>query len=237
MFVPRAEKVGGEEKDGVTATFWRLRMSGWSVPVVELVRGAPGATTVVLADAGRAATASEVRTLLDRGNRVFAVDPFYVGEGKVAERDYLFALLLTTIGDRPLGLQASEIAAVARWAKTQHKNDPLTVLAVGPRTSTMALVAAGLEEAAINRIELVGPLGSLKELIESKASYNSSPELFCFGLLELVDTPQLAALVAPRPVAILKPSERARKELAGLKDWYHTWGVDLEPLRDVVKAP
>jgi hypothetical protein len=28
----------------------------------------------------------------------------------------------------------------------------------------------------------------------------AAPELFCFGLLESFDTPQLTALVAPRPV-------------------------------------
>jgi len=30
-----------------------------------------------------------------------------------------------------------------------------------------------------------------------------SPELFCFGLLEHFDVKQLAALVAPRPVALV----------------------------------
>ncbi len=74
----------------------------------------------------------------------------------------------------------------------------------------MALVAAGLEGEVIGRVELVGPLGSLKELIEAKAPYAKTPELFGFGLLRDFDVAQLAALVAPRPLTISEPSDRAR---------------------------
>ena len=40
----------------------------------------------------------------------------------------------------------------------------------------------------------------------------------------------VAALAAPRPVSFVKPAERATKELARLKEWYATWGVDFNPL-------
>src|SRR5262249_49785970 len=129
------------------------------------------------------------------------------------------------------GLQASQLAAIARWAGSELKAQPATIVAVGPRSSTMALVAAGLEDAAIAGLELRDAPGSLKELIESKASYNQSPELFCFGLLRDFDIAQLAAMAAPRPLTVIKPSARAQGELAGLKAWYATWGVEAAPLR------
>lgn len=222
-----------ETKDGVKATFWRLKVGDWSVPVVELARdGAePKKTVLLLSDKGRKQAAEAVRARLDDGDRVFAVDPFYVGESQVVEHAYLFALLLSSFGDRPLGLQATEIAAVARWARADRKAGPLSVVADGPRTSVMVLVASAIEPEAISGLDLRGSHGSLKELIESGTPYANAPELFCLGLLEHFDVLQLAALSAPRPVVFRTPTARARSELAGLKAWYSTWGVDHQPLR------
>jgi len=150
---------------------------------------------------------------LDAGRRVLAVDPFYFGECAFKDHGYLWALMVGTIGERPLGLQAGQIAGVARWAAERDGVAP-TVVAVGPRTSTIALVAAALEEKAIAGVALHEPLGSLKELIESSREFSASPELFCFGLLESFDLKQVAALVAPRPVELHRASDRAKAELS-----------------------
>jgi hypothetical protein len=162
---------------------------------------------------------------------VLVLDPFYFGEAKIAERDYLFALLVSAVGDRPLGLQASQVAAVARWARGQYKDGPVSIVASGPRTSLAALVAAGLEEKAIAGLQLAGSLASLKEIIEQNRSVQEMPEAFCFGLLEKFDIKQLIALVAPRPVRFLEPSDRLRAELAGLRGWYQVLGKEFDPLR------
>lgn len=195
----QAAKTGSEEMGDVKATFWKLRIGeSWTVPAVELTPSHPKATTLLIADAGRRGVAAHADELLKLGSRVIVFDPFYLGESKIAERDFLFALLVSAIGDRPLGLQSSQIAAIARWAK--GKNSPVTVRAVGPRTSLIALVAAGLETKAIGGLELHGSLNSLKEIIEQDRTVEQMPEIFCFGLLEAFDVPQLTALVAPRMV-------------------------------------
>ena len=159
-----------------------------------------------------------------------AVDPFYFGEARPERQDYLFALLLATVGDRPLGIQASQLAAVARWSAAEM-GKPIKVVAVGPRLSTVALVAAGLEDRAIGEVELHGALGSLKEVIEQNRSLEQMPELFSFGLPEAFHIKQLAALTAPRPLAFIGASPRVRTELAGLRGWYKALGVEREPLR------
>ena len=147
-------------------------------------------------------------------------------------RDYLWALMIATVGSRPLGIQATELAAVARiWSS--RGSGPVSVVADGPRASIMALVAAGLKERAFRGLELYGSLGSLKELIEKKAIYNNSPELFCFGLLQDFDVAQLVAMVAPRPVVFADPSDRAKVELASLKAFYAALGRTLDPLKPV----
>jgi len=95
----------------------------------------------------------------------------------------------------------------------------------------IALAAAGLGVESIARVEVIAPLGSLKELIEQNKTFDQSPELFCFGLLAHFDVKDLAALVAPRPVVVRQPDMRARKEFAGLAKWYKTLGADHDPLR------
>jgi hypothetical protein len=41
---------------------------------------------------------------------------------------------------------------------------------------------------------------SLKEIITQNQAADKMPEMFCFGLLESFDVPQLIALCAPRKV-------------------------------------
>jgi hypothetical protein len=198
---------------------------------VELVRGEPKSTVIVVGDEGRRKAAAEIAKQLAAGHRVLAVDPFYFGESKVMQKDFLFALLIAAVGDRPLGIQASQLAAIARWSHTEHKTGPVTVVALGPRSSLFTLVAAGLEKAAIARVELHGSFGSLKEIIEKNQTVDKAPELFCFGLLEAFDIKQLTALAAPHPVVFVEPSDRVKTELTGLKAWYAMLGVEFDPLR------
>jgi hypothetical protein len=226
----KAEKTGEETKGDTKATFWKLRLGdAWSVPVVELVRGTPKATAITLNDAGRKTDTVTVERLLASGHRVLAVDLWYFGESHVQQKDWLFALLVATVGERPLGVQASQLAAVARWASEQHKS-PVTVAAVGPRLSTVALVAAALEEKAIADLDLWGSLGSLKETIEQDRTVTDRPELFCFGLLETADVRQFVAAIAPRPVHFREPSARLQKEMDGIKAWYALLGNEHDPL-------
>jgi hypothetical protein len=219
-YTARGVKAGVEEKDGVTATFWRLQVgeerggAAWSVPAVELVRGEPKGTALLVADAGRRGAAAEVERLLQAGQRVLAVDPFYFGESKIEQKDWLFALLVAAVGERPLGLEASQVAAVARWAQAERKGERVTLVAVGPRAGTIALVAAGLEEKAIGGLELHSAPGSLRDVIEQNRTVEQAPELFCFGLLEAFDVKRLAALAAPRPVAFAEAKSAPSPERA-----------------------
>lgn len=229
----QATRTGTDEKAGLKVSYWKLRMGNdWTVPAVELVRGKPKATTVLVADGGRKSTATQVERLLAVGKRVLAIDPLYHGEARIESRDFLFALLIAAEGERLLGLQASQLAAIARWSLTEHQTGPVTVVALGPRTSICALVASGLEEKAIGKLELHGSLGSLKEVIEQNLGVNQMPELFCFGLIEAIDVKQLTAMTAPRPVAFLRPTDRVKTELAGMKGFYGVLGSDFDPLAE-----
>jgi len=213
----KGDKFAAEENDGVQVTWWKLALdrdrSGepsrannrrlvepdWTIPAVEFARTDAKSTAVVLNDAGRAAASAEVSRLLGEGKRVIVVDPWYFGESKVEKKDYLFALLLATTGDRPLGLQASQVASVARWAQKTY-GSTVTISATGPRSSLFSLIAMAIEPQAIGGANLSGSLTSLKEVIEQNKSVDQWPEMFCFGLLETFNISQLVAICAPRPV-------------------------------------
>jgi dienelactone hydrolase len=196
------EAVSSTDSEGLRRTTWKLKLGGeWTVPAVELSRSEkPKGTTLLIGDAGQAGLAAQAAHWLSEDRRVVIVDPFAFGETQVGQRDYLYALLISAVGERPLGIQAAQVAAVSRWLTTSSPEGPVTLVAVGRRTSLVALVAAGLEEKAIGSLRLSGSMISLKEVLSQNMSIEQAPELFCFGLLEAFDIKQLAALVTPRMI-------------------------------------
>ena len=196
----KAKTIGRESKGGITATFRQFAMGDdWTVPTVELSPANPTGTTILIADAGRKGQAALARKLLlEKGQRVLAVDPFFFGESKIKRRDFLHVLLVHAVGERALGIQSSQLAAIARWVKMEHGQSP-TLTAVGPRLGVAARIAA-VQERAIAGLELHQPMASLKEIIDKNRGANHVPELMCFGLLREFDLPQIEALIAPRKV-------------------------------------
>ncbi len=224
-----AEQAGHETRDGLAATLWKLHAdTSWTLPAVEFAQGEPKGTTIVVVDQGRKESVGIVGELIGQGRRVVVVDPFDIGESRISEKGYLWNLFVSAVGGRPLGLQASQLAAVARWAAGRWPG-PVSIASIGPRSSTAALVAAGLEPRAIGDLEIREAPASLKEPIESATPFDRAPDRFCFGLLESFDIPQLIALVAPRRVNVVAPNPRMKAGLAPLPAWYRTLGLDFSP--------
>src|SRR5262249_44713818 len=125
-YLVKAAGTKAEDKDGLRVRYWKVNVSGhWTVPVVELARGQPKATAILVNDAGRRTDAATVEYWLKSGHRVLAADLFYFGESRIPQHDWLFALMVATIGDRPLGIQASQLAALALWSSGEHKSGPV----------------------------------------------------------------------------------------------------------------
>jgi hypothetical protein len=88
----QAENAGTSEKGDLRATFLRLRVGNdWTVPAIELVKGNPKETTVVVADGGRGKAVEIIHKLLREGQRVVAVDLFYHGESSISSKDFTFS--------------------------------------------------------------------------------------------------------------------------------------------------
>jgi len=206
---PRYEveaRMMSESNDGAyKAKHWRLHMdNAWTVPAVEIEMGPSNGTVLVVADGGRQSAAGEAREWLRKGRRVILLDPFYYGESHTEDNDWLWSILIAALGERPLGVQAGQIAAAARWARERH-GAAVQIDAVGPRTSLAALIAAALETEAVSGLRLQESLGSLGEIIERDINVLQAPELFCFGLAKAFDIDGIKALVTPRPVESVRP--------------------------------
>jgi hypothetical protein len=123
---------------------------------------------------------------------VLAVDPLSFGESEMG-RNYLHSLMLATVGERALGIEAGQLAAVARWAAGQFKGAP-SVNTIGPRSSLVALVAAAMEKQPIGDLKPTQQLESLHDILKNNWTILEYPEMFCFGLLESFDVPRLKEL-------------------------------------------
>ena len=155
-------------------------------------------TSLLVADQGRKSQATRVKALLETGQRVVAIDPFIFGESKIKRRDFLHVLLVHAVGERALGIQSSQIAAIANWAKKEF-GEPVQLTSVGARLSVAARIAT-VQTEAIKSVELHESMVSLKSVIKENKGANHLPEMMCFGLLEHFDLPQIEALIAPRKV-------------------------------------
>lgn len=220
---------GSRAAADLEVTFWKLLMGGsWTIPAVEIVSGSPQRTALLVSDGGRKTADDDAARLLAQGYRVIAIDPTSIGESNPGND--LYALLVSAVGDRPLAIEAAQLAAAARWSRQARPSHPITLVARGPRSSGVVLVTAAIEPEAIDRVELFESLGSLKETIENNWPVSRAPELFCFGLLEQFDLRHLVALIAPRPVVFHEPGDRTKTELADAPAWYRLLGSEHDPL-------
>ena len=139
---------------------------------------------------------------MEAGERVLAVDLLGFGE---ACKDVapIELQMIATVGRRLIGVQVGQLIALAQWLHGDG-TPPVNLVAVGPRSSVIALVAAAVEREAITAIELHASWPSLKEFINKNLELKDAPELGCFGLLQEFDIPQLEAMIAPELLAMLK---------------------------------
>ena len=160
----------------------------WTVPAVVLSPASPTSCVLLVSDSGRATHSERVLTELQQGHSVVAVDPFFFGESKIQTHDFLYALLTAAVGQRPVGIQADQLIAIARWASSESKL-PVSVRAEGRRLGVGATVAAAMAPETIQGLHVEGGFESLRQVLNEDLSVDKTPELFCFGLLETCDLP------------------------------------------------
>ena len=151
----RPNRSGPRPRTGSAATFWKLRRRR---PLDDPRRRArreasPKGTTILLADPGRKEARAARRRVArprpaSRGGRPLR-------RGRVEDRREGLALEPLRLDRRREAARPPGLAARRRGPMVASTaKGPVAILAVGPRSSTTALVAAGLEPQAIGDLEL-----------------------------------------------------------------------------------
>ena len=196
-----------EFSDGLSATGVLLQSS---------VRPRNGGLTVLIADAGRARMMDQAGNDVNRGRRVLVLEPLFFGENIPGTSEQpgvaAYAQMINTVGKRPVGLEAAQIAAVVHWLQGDTIDGTSTpgasgaglgsaaavqVVTSGPRAETVAMVAAALTPELFSGVEARHGLASFGDVFEHPLSYEAAPELMCLDLYKEFDFNVLSAIAAP----------------------------------------
>lgn len=150
----------------------------------------PRPSTLLLHDGGKAAAAAAAAERVNRGGRVLAADLIFTGDATLpGDRPERNVQVLAAIGERPLGVQAAQLLALAAWLGPGARLE-----AHGARSQVAALAAAALSPESFSEVVHEGGLETLEEILEAPVSHLEAPDLFCLGLLRDFDIDSLAAI-------------------------------------------
>ena len=166
----------------------------WLRSILQSSDNAP--VTIVLNDKGREASSEAVLSRFSRGEQVLALDLMFTGSAWKDEYPFLFAEMLDSLGDRPLGMQAAQLIRIARWAAKKAGVAKLRLEANGMRNQTAALVAAALEPDLFSELIVRDGLHSFSYALEKPVTFVEAPELFCLDLYKDFDIDSLGTLAA-----------------------------------------
>lgn len=227
--VRHAWPVDATRQKGIESRSYRFEfsngLSATGVLIESSNRPENGGTTLLIADKGRDAMGVEAADDVDRGQRVLVFEPLFMGENIPSEggrpRLSNYAEMLNTVGARPLGLEAAQITAVARWLQRGLINGsptpgaqlppgpaqptPMQVATQGPRSETAAVVAAAIAPELFSTIDAHHAIHSLADVYTKPMAYEEAPELMCLDLYRDFDFNTLTAIAAPVKIDLSAP--------------------------------
>lgn len=173
---------------------------------------------ILISDQGRAGMTDEIANLASSGKRVLALEPLFFGQSIPGTGDLgvsSYSQMLNGLGERTLGLEAAQLAAVGKWLNggLQHGSPspgsavgkkittgPIAVITSGPRSQSVALTSAALEPHLFSSIDARHSIASIDQVLERPFRYGEVPELMCLDLFRDFDFDELESLAAPAKV-------------------------------------
>ena len=209
--VQQVWRVANTKHNGVESVSFRFLLSnGLSATGVWLKNiatpeGAP--LTIVLNDEGKKAAATavwdrlpEVGNRMDRNEQVLVLDLLFTGDAKPEWTLFLFPEMLAAVGDRPLGLEAAQLAGIVGWARAEWKAPRVRIETAGIRSQVEALVAAALSPRLFSEVVVQGGMRSLMYLLDKPVSYWDYADLFCLDFYRDFDLNRLLLIAEPTQV-------------------------------------
>jgi hypothetical protein len=125
------------------------------------------------------------------GGALYFVDLLGLGELNCS---YLLHLVVATVGQRTIGIQAAQLLAVARYVSQDAGVGRVDVTALGYSAGAAALVACAMEPGQFADVTARDMPQSFRHLLDLGCSYDQIPGILCWGLFETTDIRQLKAL-------------------------------------------
>src|SRR6266487_1758911 len=100
-------------------------------------------------------------------------------------------------GERPIGLETSQLIAIARLMANQAHSLKVRLESSGIRSQVVALLTSALEPAMFSEVVTRGGMQSLDYVLQKPVEYEAAPDLFCLDLLRETNLDRLTALSAP----------------------------------------
>ncbi|HLJ15438.1 MAG TPA: hypothetical protein VKV15_13140 [Bryobacteraceae bacterium] len=197
--VEHAWALANTKSRGIETLSWQFlfqdRLSATAVWAQAISAKEHAPVTIVLNDAGKAASADTVSDRVNRGEQVVALDLAFHGDAAPTPRDLAsYVLLISTTGRRALGFEAAQLIAIAHWMRTRSGGAPIRLESTGKRNQVAALVAAALEPGLFSELVIRDGMRSLQYLLDAPVQFEAAPELFCLDLYKDFDIDRLALL-------------------------------------------
>jgi dienelactone hydrolase len=178
-------------RDGLSATAVWLKPIGAldNVPV-----------TIILDDKGKAASAERIADRLNRGEQVLAIDLAFTGDAWKGETVSDLQQLVYSEGERPIGIETSELTEIVRWMKNRAQQQKVRLESRGIRSQVVSLLASALEPDMFSEIIVRDGMQSLDYVLQKPVEYEAAPDLFCLDLLHETNLDRLTALSRVRVV-------------------------------------
>jgi hypothetical protein len=116
------------------------------------------------------------------------------------------------VGDRPLGLESAQLAAVARWAEQTFNSHPVHVELTGIRTQMAALISAAIEPGLFSSVTVHQGMKSMDYLLQHPVGFDDAPDLFCLDLYKDFDVDRLIAMAGPDKILLDGSVESAKSK-------------------------
>src|SRR5438034_1153912 len=157
VFIKSAWRLWNTKAKGLETLTYRFDFSNALSAAGVWLRGtaAPGdaPATIVLDDRGKKEAGEIVSDRVNRDEQVLALDLLFNGEMLPQTPDSTdYELIVASLGERPLGIEAGQLIATARWLAEAAGNSKVRLETYGIRSQVVALAAAALEPALFSRI-------------------------------------------------------------------------------------
>ena len=157
--------------------------------------------TIVLNDNGYKAAEKEISEHVNRGEQVLALDLLFTGSMRPQDPDPTdWELLVSSAGERPLGMEAAQLLAVAKWLRTNTGQTQIQVNTDGIRTQVITMVAAAIEPSTFSELTNNHTMKSLGYLLATPVPFRFAPDLFCLDLYKYFDLGSIADIAAPTKI-------------------------------------